>query len=88
MGRIFKFSEGLGEEFIDLGNIKSIFTSPFGAVTIHLLKSSEYVINPKTNELELVKPEISYYFPNKEKLNDFKETITEEWEKYLESKEI
>ncbi len=90
MGRIFIY----GDEAYDLGNIKHIDTTPFSGsssgfyVNIHLLKGNEYVFNEETETTELIEPKIKKGFGKTEYAMSFIETISEEWEKYLESKEI
>jgi len=94
MGRIFNY---LGV-VIDLGNIKHIeakYASTNNGypcdwyVQIELLKGNEYVLNPKTGETELIKPAIkikcSYDGGDVETVI---KDISEQWGKYLESKEI
>jgi len=56
-------------------------------VQIHLLRGNEYVFNPDTATTELVKPVIEIGFGRSSHAIDFIETISEEWERYLESKE-
>lgn len=89
MGRIFIY----GDEAYDLGNIKHIDTKPYSGsddgcyVQIHLLKGREYVFNPETEMTELIEPIIKKGFGKNKHANSFIESITEEWEKYLENKE-
>ncbi|MGC3977782.1 MAG: hypothetical protein QM751_05815 [Paludibacteraceae bacterium] len=90
MGRIFIY----GDESYDLGNIKHINTTPFSGgyggcyVNIHLLKGNEYVFNEETETTELIEPKIVKGFGEDRYAMSFIKTISEEWEKYLESKEI
>lgn len=90
MGRIFIY----GDESYDLGNIKHINTRPFSSssdgcyVQIHLLKGNEYIFNPDTEITELIEPKIEKGYGNRSHAISFIENISEEWEKYLESKEI
>ncbi len=90
MGRIFIY----GDEAYDLGNIKHIDTTPFSGgyggcyVNIHLLKGNEYVFNEDTGTTELIEPKIKKGFGEDRYAMSFIKTISEEWEKYLESKEI
>jgi hypothetical protein len=89
MGRIFKFHHNNEYNFVDLGNIKSINTSDYGTcVNIYFLKGFEYVVNPKSGECELLEPYIQFSFNNNKQKFDFAKNISEEWEKYLEGKEI
>jgi len=89
MGRIFN----CGNKTFDLGNIKHIDRRDFSGsndgcyVQIHLLKGHEYIFNPDTETTELIKPVIEIGFGNNSHAIDFIETISEEWERYLESKE-
>lgn len=89
MGRIFIY----GDEVYDLGNIKYIDTIPFSNssdgchVQIHLLKGNEYVVNPETETTELIQPIIKKGFGKNSYATSFIETITKEWEKYLENKD-
>lgn len=89
MGRIFIY----GDEAFDLGNIKNIDTTPYSGgyggcyVNIHLLRGNEYVFNPDNETVELIKPKITKGFGEDRYAMSFIKTLTEEWEKYLESKE-
>lgn len=88
MGRIFDSGRGI----IDLRNIKYIDIRECNNddcyVRIHLLKGYEYVFNSDTEATELIVPKIEIYFSENRWAYSFIESITEEWEKYLESKEI
>lgn len=88
MGRIFDSGRGV----IDLGNIKYIDIRECDNndcyVRIHLLKGYEYVFNSDTDETELIVPKIEIYLYEERWAHSFIESISEEWEKYLESKEI
>lgn len=89
MKRIYEFRYDDGDNFIDLGNIKSIYTSDYGTcVTIYFLKGFEYVANPKSGEYDLIEPYIQFSFSKDQEKLDFARSITKEWEKYLESVEI
>jgi len=89
MGRIFNY----GNETFDLGSIMYIDKRDFyncdeGCyVQIHLLKGNEYVLNPDTGITELIKPVIEIGFGKNNHAINFIEAVSEEWEKYLESKE-
>lgn len=92
MGRIFNY---LGV-VIDLGNIKHIEEKYANTcngypcdwyVQIELLNGNEYVLNPNTGETELIKPVIKIKCSDGSVETVIKE-IAEQWEKYLESKEI
>lgn len=89
MGRIFLY----GDEAYDLGNIKSIDTTPFSGgnggcyVNIHLLKGNEFVFNPDKETTELITPKISKGFGEDKHAMSFIKNLTLEWEKYLENKE-
>lgn len=89
MGRIFLY----GDEAFDLGNIKNIDTTPFSGgyggcyVNIHLLRGNEYIFNPDKETMELIKPKITKGFGEDRHAMSFIKNLTEEWEKYLESKE-
>lgn len=89
MGRIYIY----GDKAYDLGNIKHIDTKPYSGcddgcyVQIHLLKGREYVFNPETEITELIEPIIRKGFGKNNHANSFIESISEEWEKYLENKE-
>lgn len=90
MGRIYTYGEGI----YDLANIKHIDTQPYSDsyegcyVLIHLLKGKEYVFNSETEMTELIEPVIKKAFGKNKLANTFIESITEEWEKYLENKEV
>lgn len=90
MGRIFIY----GGEAYDLGNIKYIDTQPYSGsddgcyVQIHLLKGNEYVFNSETETTELIQPIITKGFGKNSYATSFIETITKEWEKYLENKDV
>lgn len=89
MGRILKFRHDGGDNFVDLGNIKSIYTSDYGTcVNIYFLKGFEYVVNPESGKCELLEPYIQFCFNKNQQKLDFAKNISEEWEKYLEGKEI
>ncbi len=83
----------LSELTIDLGNSKNIRTVPFSGsdggcyVIIELLKGHEYVYNPDSQEMELIKPQIKEGFGENKWADSFINTIMEEWEKYLEYKD-
>lgn len=83
----------LSDLTIDLGNIKNIRTIPFSGntgglyVIIELLKGREYVFNPEIEEAELFEPQIKEGFGTIERADYFIKSITEEWNKYLKSKE-
>jgi len=89
MGRIFIN----GDEAFDLGNIKSIDTTPFSGgfggcyVNTHLLTGNEYVFNPDRETTELINPKITKGFGEDRHAMFFIKTLVGEWEKYLESKE-
>ena len=92
MGRIFNY---LGV-VIDLGNIKHIEEKYADTcngypcdwyVQIELLNGNEYVLNSSTGETELIKPVIEIKCSDGSVSTVVKE-ISEQWEKYLESKEI
>jgi len=85
MGRILKFRHDDGDNYIDLGNIKSIHTSDYGnCVNIYFLKGFEYVVNPISGESELLEPHIQFSFNKNQQRLNFAEKISEEWRKYLE----
>lgn len=94
MGRIFNY---LGT-VIDLGNIKHIEEKYADTsngypcdwyVQIELLNGSEYVLNPNTGETELIKPTIKIKGSGSAgEMKFIIKEISEQWEKYLESKEI
>lgn len=90
MRRIFTYID----EVYDLGNIKHIDTRPFSGcndgcyVQIHLLKGNEYVFNPETETTKLIEPKIEKGFSKNSHAVSFIKTISAEWEKYLESREI
>lgn len=90
MGRIY-FD---GDDAFDLGNIKNIDTTPYSGgyigcyVNIHLLRGNEYVFNPDNETTELIKPKIRKGFGEHSHALSYIKSLTEEWEKYLESKEI
>lgn len=81
-----------GDEAYDLGNIKHIDTIPYSRsdngcyVQIHLLKGKEYVFNSETQITEFIEPIIKKGFGQNKHAKAFIESITEEWEKYLENK--
>ena len=88
MGRIYDIGKG----YIDLGNIKYIDIRKCDNddcyLRIHLLKGSEYVYNPDTKESEFIKPIVEIYLYDASLARSYINDIKEEWEKYLESKEI
>ena len=89
MGRILNLRHDDGDNFIDLGNIKSINTFDHGTcVNIYLLKGFEYIVNPILDKYELLEPCIQFSFSTKRQRLDFVKMISEEWEKYLEGQGI
>lgn len=90
MNKIFIY----GDEAYDVSNIKYIDTTPFSGgyggcyVNIHLLRGYEYVFNPETEITELIEPIIIKGYGNDSHAMSFIKTLSEEWEKYLESIEF
>lgn len=85
MNRLYKFRHSYLDYIIDLGNIKFIeigTLTPF--IRIKLLQNTEYIINPKSNDLDVLEPEIGLDFSSSRKAAEFAERLSNAWVGYLE----
>jgi hypothetical protein len=87
MNRLYKFRHSYLDYIVDLGNIKFIeIGTVVSFVRIKLLKNTEYIVNPKSNDIEVLEPEINLNFSSSKKVEKFAGELSKAWEEYLEKK--